>query len=92
MREVAQRQHGAETSALAAECNRHLLQVGCALVEVPLQYGEWDRVCIDEALDEYLRGELDASCGGAPAAASRCRIAPADEPGAASAARKDRKI
>ena len=70
--------------------HRHLRQLGYALVVVP--YWEWDQVSGDEALkDEYLRGKLDASCVGAPAAASSCRMEQADVPIAAGAARMDRK-
>ena len=71
--------------------HRHLQLLGYALVVV--QYWEWDQVSGDEASKaEYLRGKLDASCMGAQAAASRCRMAHADEPSAAGAARKDRNL
>ena len=71
--------------------HRLLQQMGYALVVVP--YWEWDQVSGDESLQaEYLRGKLDASCVGAPAAASCCRMEQADEPSAAGAARMDQKL
>ena len=71
--------------------HRLLQQMVYALVVVP--YWEWRQVCGDEASEAvYLRGKLDASCVGAPAAPSRCRVEQADEPSAAGAARMDQKL
>ena len=70
--------------------HRHLRQLGYALVVVP--YWEWQHVRGDETSKvEYLRGKLDLSRVGEPAAASHSHAAEVDEPCAAPASWASRR-